>query len=437
MSLLGFDALGRLALGQLPSTVTPTALVFSSFSQPSFKSKTDLGSINFRVLLPDGPTPSTLVFSKFSEPSKTKIVDTSTSFVAVLPSVIPVFSSFSQPTTTTQKNSDVSASFFAPTVVVAPSGGDFSDFDLIQSKKNQQVGFTNSPIFIAPQSYVFSTFSLPLFKKTAQDQSVSFALQPQTVAVVPPYTGFSIFSTPQRPGRVTVDVTNSPQVTTPPVVQNYSFGLFSQPQTTTRLITGFNNTPTPVVVQPYIFSKFEQPLPKRSLQVDSVQFTEQPPVIVLLSDFTFSDFGVPFKTTKNGITFSNAPLLPLAVVSNTVAFTGFTDFGAILHPYAEQHPSVVYLVAVPPPFIPAVNPFAGKTFTQKAKPKVVPLNSSNIAEVVYDKDSNELNVKFNNGKVYNYTNIDGKKAKGLVRAKSSGKYLHNNIKGKYFTTRIK
>lgn len=88
---------------------------------------------------------------------------------------------------------------------------------------------------------------------------------------------------------------------------------------------------------------------------------------------------------------------------------------------------------------PDVTTFAGKYWKVKpyVAPKAIQVESSTISEVAYDKASNELKVKFNSGREYNYTNISEKKVKGLIKAKSSGKYLHNNIKGKYFTTRTK
>src|SRR6266550_468423 len=71
------------------------------------------------------------------------------------------------------------------------------------------------------------------------------------------------------------------------------------------------------------------------------------------------------------------------------------------------------------------------------EPKKVSLDSSDIDELIYDENSHELSIKFKTDAIYNYNNIDEKKVKGLIKAKSPGKYFHKNIKGKHFTTKIK
>ena|SRR6266403_522258 len=82
--------------------------------------------------------------------------------------------------------------------------------------------------------------------------------------------------------------------------------------------------------------------------------------------------------------------------------------------------------------------FGGKVWKKRrVEPKIISLDSSDLSELEYDKDTNELNIKFKDGSIYNYSNVSNKKVKGLIRAKSHGKYLHNNIKGRYFTTKLK
>src|SRR5258708_39053591 len=80
MALLGFEAVGELALGQLPTVtfaVTTGPLVFTKFSEPIFVKKVDVDSqteVRFRILRPDAATPGPLSFIRFSEPSFTKKV---------------------------------------------------------------------------------------------------------------------------------------------------------------------------------------------------------------------------------------------------------------------------------------------------------------------------------------------------------------------------
>src|SRR5882672_9478780 len=100
--MLGFDALGKLALGQLPEIFTnffsslwsqpqpkkqvpesfkgfifvpvTTPVVFGSFSQPLSKITPRPSDVVFRILRPTAATTGPLVFTRFSEPSFIKKV---------------------------------------------------------------------------------------------------------------------------------------------------------------------------------------------------------------------------------------------------------------------------------------------------------------------------------------------------------------------------
>ena len=65
-----------------------------------------------------------------------------------------------------------------------------------------------------------------------------------------------------------------------------------------------------------------------------------------------------------------------------------------------------------------------------------PVSSSNIRSVGYDADSNVLEIEFNNGTVYQYTNVPQSEYDGLVSAASHGSYLHANIKNRYSYTKL-
>ena len=57
------------------------------------------------------------------------------------------------------------------------------------------------------------------------------------------------------------------------------------------------------------------------------------------------------------------------------------------------------------------------------------VKSSNIAEVGYEHGT--LQVKFNNGGVFNYEGVEPKQYAAMMEADSIGKFLHSNIKGKH------
>lgn len=60
-----------------------------------------------------------------------------------------------------------------------------------------------------------------------------------------------------------------------------------------------------------------------------------------------------------------------------------------------------------------------------------PVTSSNICSVGYDTDSESLEIEFNNGSVYQYSNVPTGEYEGLLSAESVGKYFHANIKNRY------
>jgi len=58
----------------------------------------------------------------------------------------------------------------------------------------------------------------------------------------------------------------------------------------------------------------------------------------------------------------------------------------------------------------------------------IPVSSSNIASVGYDPLSSILEIEFNNGSIYQYSEVPEHVYIGLVNASSKGKYLDQNIK---------
>src|SRR6266576_490711 len=66
---------------------------------------------------------------------------------------------------------------------------------------------------------------------------------------------------------------------------------------------------------------------------------------------------------------------------------------------------------------------------------VLDVVSSDINRVSYD--DGDLKVKFKTGSTYQYNQVSPRVVEGFVSAKSPGKYLHNNVKGKYSYIKIK
>ncbi len=59
------------------------------------------------------------------------------------------------------------------------------------------------------------------------------------------------------------------------------------------------------------------------------------------------------------------------------------------------------------------------------------VESSNIDQVGYDAETQELGVRFNNGSEYVYSGVPGEVFADFLDAESAGKYLNQAIKGQY------
>lgn len=56
------------------------------------------------------------------------------------------------------------------------------------------------------------------------------------------------------------------------------------------------------------------------------------------------------------------------------------------------------------------------------------VSSSNLASVGYDENSSTLEVEFNHGGIYQYSNVPESVYNGLMNASSHGSYFDSNIK---------
>jgi hypothetical protein len=60
-----------------------------------------------------------------------------------------------------------------------------------------------------------------------------------------------------------------------------------------------------------------------------------------------------------------------------------------------------------------------------------PVNSSSLAAVGYDAESQVLAVKFRHGGIYEYFDVPKRAYKELMTASSLGEYFARNIRGSY------
>ena len=67
----------------------------------------------------------------------------------------------------------------------------------------------------------------------------------------------------------------------------------------------------------------------------------------------------------------------------------------------------------------------------------ISVRSSNIRSVGYDPESSTLEVEFNTGSIYQYSNVTESEYEGLMNATSKGRYLNRNIKDRYQDTKIR
>ena len=66
----------------------------------------------------------------------------------------------------------------------------------------------------------------------------------------------------------------------------------------------------------------------------------------------------------------------------------------------------------------------------------MPVNSTNILSIGYDKNSQMLEVEFNTGRVYRYSNVPPHVYAGLMKSRSHGKYLLTYISNNYSQSEV-
>ncbi len=69
-------------------------------------------------------------------------------------------------------------------------------------------------------------------------------------------------------------------------------------------------------------------------------------------------------------------------------------------------------------------------------PEMKSVSSSNVSEVGYNEETQEVYVRFLNGSLYIYKGVPKHEYEGLLNAPSVGSYLHRNFKNVYPYERI-
>lgn len=64
------------------------------------------------------------------------------------------------------------------------------------------------------------------------------------------------------------------------------------------------------------------------------------------------------------------------------------------------------------------------------------VDSSNIAAIGYDEDSQTLQVEFKNGTLYQYFDVPEMIYEGMAQSPSVGQYLNQQVKGIYRYSRV-
>lgn len=65
-----------------------------------------------------------------------------------------------------------------------------------------------------------------------------------------------------------------------------------------------------------------------------------------------------------------------------------------------------------------------------------PVRSSTIVSVGYDEAAKKLEIEFRGGAVYEYDAVSKATHVALLKAPSIGKYVADNIKGKYYHRKV-
>ncbi|MBI3006573.1 MAG: KTSC domain-containing protein [Ignavibacteriales bacterium] len=66
----------------------------------------------------------------------------------------------------------------------------------------------------------------------------------------------------------------------------------------------------------------------------------------------------------------------------------------------------------------------------------VPVSSSHIISIGYDRESRLLEIEYKDGNVYQYLDVPIEENEALMQAESHGRYINNHIRNRYKYSRI-
>jgi len=66
----------------------------------------------------------------------------------------------------------------------------------------------------------------------------------------------------------------------------------------------------------------------------------------------------------------------------------------------------------------------------------IPVTSSDLSSVGYDPISQTLEIQFNSGGIYQYSDVPANVYEGLMSASSHGKYFHAHIRTSYLYKKL-
>lgn len=72
----------------------------------------------------------------------------------------------------------------------------------------------------------------------------------------------------------------------------------------------------------------------------------------------------------------------------------------------------------------------------RSRIKRVPVTSSNVASVGYSRDLRALEIEFTRGAIYRFLEVPSNVYRGLIAAASKGRFIAENIRGKYRFVRV-
>ena len=69
-------------------------------------------------------------------------------------------------------------------------------------------------------------------------------------------------------------------------------------------------------------------------------------------------------------------------------------------------------------------------------PEMKPVDSAIIAAIGYNKESQDLYIRFNTGRIYKYSEVPPELYQQFEEAESQGKFFHQHIRNTYQTQEI-